>query len=232
MQCVFLAAGKGVRMQPLTLTTPKALLPVCGKPILEHMFDVLPSDVSEVILVVGYRGDQIRAYIGDRHRGIPVTYAVQAEQLGNFHALASAAPLLAPRERFLVLFSDDLFVKEDIARLAAAKEQSLLVYEVDDPRRFGVVVPDASGHIAEIEEKPAHPKSRLACCGPAVFTTRILDYPPPLHHAKGEYYIADAVGRMVKDEPVGIVRASFWFPVGFPDDLKQAERLVCPAFHE
>lgn len=230
MQCVILAAGKGVRMQPLTLKTPKALLTVCGKPILEHMFDLLPSAVSEVILVVGYRGEQIRAYAGARRRGIPVKCVTQTKQLGNYHALAAAAPLLAPGKRFLVLFSDDLFEKNDIARLVEAKGQALLVYEVDDPRRFGVVVPDAHGRVAEIEEKPERPKSRLACCGPAVFTKRIFEYSPPLH-AKGEYFIADAVGRMVKDEPVGIVQASFWFPIGYPEDLARAEEVVCKRRH-
>ncbi len=65
MQCVILAAGKGTRLRPLTDNTPKPLVPVAGKPLIDHTIDALPSAIDELILVVGYLGDQLRAHFGN-----------------------------------------------------------------------------------------------------------------------------------------------------------------------
>lgn len=217
-------------MRPLTEHAPKPLLPVCGKPILEHLLSIFPDEVTEVIFVVGYLGDQIRTHFGKRYGRFTIRYAEQREQLGNYHALETAVPFLRKGERFLLMFADDLFRADDIAHLVAIRRPCILVSEVADPRRFGVVALDEQGNVREIVEKPEHPATNLAYCGPAVFTSTIFEYRPALH-AKGEYFITDAVMQMVRREPVVTVRAGFWFPIGFPEDLKKAERVLCPEFH-
>jgi len=67
MQCVIICAGKGTRMRPLTEHTPKPLLEVCGKPILQHVVEALPEEIDELVLVVGYLQEQIRSYCGDEY---------------------------------------------------------------------------------------------------------------------------------------------------------------------
>ena len=77
MQCVIIAAGRGTRMRPLTDTTPKPLLKVCGKAVLDHIVEALPTQITELIIVTGYLGEQIREHCGEEFYVRPVTYLEQ-----------------------------------------------------------------------------------------------------------------------------------------------------------
>ena len=93
MQCVILAAGKGTRMRPLTEHTPKPLIKVCGKPILQHIVEALPAEIDELILVVGYLEEQIRTFCGAEFCGRKVKYVTQGNSAGGTgDALRCAAP--------------------------------------------------------------------------------------------------------------------------------------------
>ncbi len=104
-QAVILAAGKGTRMLPLTLTRPKPLQEVLGKNLLEWKLSALPDSITEVIFIIGYQGEQIRAFFGDRWEGRAIFYAEQQELNGSAGALLCAKDLL--RGRFLVMMGDD-----------------------------------------------------------------------------------------------------------------------------
>lgn len=221
---MILAAGKGTRMRPLTLTTPKAMLPIGGKPIMAYILDALPEAITEAIIVVGYLGNKIRRHVTDRYRHMSVRYVVQKEALGTYHALSLVAPFLGD-ERFLVVYADDLYGRSGLERCVKFPGHCVLVAEVSDPRRFGVVVLNKEGYIEDIEEKPEEPRSNLAYCGPAVLSSEIFRYAPPMNK-RGEYFLTDAIAKMIKDMPVGAVRADFWFPIGYPEDLKKAEQII------
>lgn len=221
MQCVILAAGEGVRMRPLTLTTPKPLLTVLGKTLLEHTIDSLPREVSEVIIVVGYLGDKIRDHVKHEYGGRRITYVHQPKKLGTYDALAMAEPFLKDG-LFLVLYADDLFGPLTYRRLVDAQGFAIVVQEVPNPERFGVVTLAPDGTVKDIEEKPEHPKSNLANCGPTALSREIFKHPAPLH-AKGEHFLTDSVALLAKHHPVKAVRADWWLPIGYPEDLKKAE---------
>jgi glucose-1-phosphate thymidylyltransferase len=92
MQAVVPAAGEGTRLRPLTDDRPKGLVEVAGRPILTHVFESLrAAGVDEIVVVVGYRGDDIVAHYGDAFRGVSPTYVWQEEQLGLGHAVLAAA---------------------------------------------------------------------------------------------------------------------------------------------
>src|SRR3989344_5790276 len=115
MRAVILAAGEGLRMRPLTETKPKPMVEILGKPLLHHIFNALPDEVSEVILVTGYLEDKIKEYFGENFSGKKIKYVHQPKKLGTAQALWLARSLLAA-ERFLMLYADDLQSKADIQK--------------------------------------------------------------------------------------------------------------------
>lgn len=210
-------------MRPLTLTTPKPLLPIGGRPILEHIGNALPSQITELILVVGYLGDHIRAFCGERFFGRPVTYVHQERKLGTAHALKLCRNKLNG-ERFLLLYADDLHDRGGLDAMLA-HPRSLLVAEHPEPRRFGVVTLHPDGTIAGIAEKPERPLSNLVSTGAMVLDRRIFNYEPELH-PNGEYYLTSMFDKMIRDVPMMAVETTGWFPIAAPEDLLAAEHFL------
>lgn len=222
MQCVILAAGKGTRMRPLTENTPKPLVKVAGKALLDHITDAIPSSITEFIIVTGYLEDQIKAHCGDKYKGRKVTYVTQKEQKGTGHALWLCKDLI--KGRFLFMFADDLHGVEDIAR-ATSYTRSMLTLTTDTPERFGIVVRHPDGTLAEMVEKPKRPPSNLASTGVMVLDENIFKYKPK-KLTKGEFYLTDVIAEYAKDYPIAVVEQRLWIPVGYVEDVKRAEKLL------
>jgi UDP-N-acetylglucosamine diphosphorylase / glucose-1-phosphate thymidylyltransferase / UDP-N-acetylgalactosamine diphosphorylase / glucosamine-1-phosphate N-acetyltransferase / galactosamine-1-phosphate N-acetyltransferase len=222
MKAVILAAGEGKRMQPLTFTTPKPMLPLRGKPLIEHIIDTLPSEVNELIIVIGYLGDQIKDYFGAEWKGRPITYVWQAEKKGTFHALKMCEAFLTTEERFFIIYADDMHGREGIEQAIGSGKQVVLTAEVEDPCKFGVLEIDTEGKIVNLEEKPEHPKSNLISNGAYVLSRDIFDYEPEMRN--GEVYLADAILKMVQGgKEVYAMPGSFWLTIGNPEELDRAE---------
>lgn len=224
MKAIILAAGKGTRLKPLTDTTPKPLLLLKGKPILEHIINSLPRSIDELIIVVGYKGDQLKKHFGNSFDGRKVSYVEQKEQLGTGHAALLTKHLLKDGERFIFMYADDLHDKKSIEK-CLEHNLSMLVKEVLDPRPFGVVAIDENGIVTNIEEKPVNPKSNLVNIGVYVLDTRIFSYPAPLSKV-GEYYLTDMIALLAQEHPVHTITTSFWHPIGYVKDIESAEKML------
>lgn len=224
MQAIILAAGKGTRMRPLTNTVPKQLVTLRGKPLLYYTFAALPKEITEVILVIGYLGAHIQRLCGTSYQGRKIHYVMQKQALGTAKALFLCKPFIIKNESFLVMYADDIYKKEDIARLLDYPS-AMLVKEVENPRAFGIVTCDANNCITELIEKPAEPVSNLANIGVYVLDGRIFQY-EPRQHANGEYYLTDSIAQLAKDHPIVAVPASFWIPIASPEDIANAESLL------
>lgn len=222
MQCVILAAGKGTRLRPLTDIHPKPLVEVSGKPLLSHIIDALPSAVDELIIVVGYLGDQIKEYYGAEYQGRKVTYVVQEEQLGTAKALWLCKDLI--QGRFLFLFADDIHGKEDLSR-ATSYVRSMLVATVSQPEKFGIVVRNPDGTLGLMIEKPEHAPSNCASTGAMVLDAHIFEFEPQTP-VKGEYYLTEVIERYAQKYPIAIVEEQLWIPIGYPEDIIRAETLL------
>ncbi len=224
MKAVIFAAGEGRRLHPLTLNYPKPLVKVLDKPLIQHIWEVLPDEVSEVVLVVGYKQELLRDFLGEEFLGKKIVYVEQLEPLGTAHALKLCRMHLEGEEKFLLMYADDLHGKEAIAE-CVKHDSALLVSFVDDPRRFGVVVTNEDGTIKHIEEKPEHPQSNLAATGVYVLTPKIFDYDAS-HTCKGEYYLTDMIAGYIKDYPVQVIESNFWIPIAYPHDIEHAEKIL------
>ena len=135
MQAVILAAGKGTRMRPLTYDMPKAMLPVKGKPVLEYTIDFLPEEIDEVIIVINHLGEQIKNYFGDEWKGRKIKYVVQEKLNGTGGAIHSCRNLI--RGKFMVVMGDDLYHKNDLAKIAK-EELAIMAKDLDNAERFGI----------------------------------------------------------------------------------------------
>jgi N-acetyl-alpha-D-muramate 1-phosphate uridylyltransferase len=138
MQAVILAGGLGRRMRPLTETVPKPMIEVCGKPFLQHQFELLRAfGIRSIVLLVAYLGDLIEKHFGDGSgHGLRLSYSYEPEPLGTGGALKNAEALLD--EEFLLL-NGDTYLAIDYAELAAAFRSSgamamIVAYENIDGR--------------------------------------------------------------------------------------------------
>ena len=219
MQAIILAAGEGKRMRPLTLTRPKPLIEVAGKPIIEHVMDVLPSEIDEIIIVTGYKGEMLREHIGDSYGGRPVRYVHQWMPAGTAHALSIARPFI--NGKFMFLNADDILGKEALVE-AIKHPLAILVATHDRPETMGVIEKREDGTLHAIEEKPENPKSNLVNTGTMVLDERLFDFDAP-RHSSGEYYMTDPVSLLAKEHPVMVIEQPIWIPVGYPEDIEKAE---------
>ncbi|PIR73402.1 MAG: glucose-1-phosphate thymidylyltransferase (strD) [Candidatus Moranbacteria bacterium CG10_big_fil_rev_8_21_14_0_10_35_21] len=220
MQAVILAAGKGTRMRPLTYEIPKPMLMVNGKPILEYTISFLPESVDEVIIVIGYLGEQIKEYFGSNFLGKKITYVFQEKLNGTGGCIQLCRSIL--KNNFLVLMGDDLYHKKDIEKLAQEK-LAVLAYRVEDPTRFGIFKIDANNQLMEIIEKPKFSKSNLANIGAYAINQDFFNYPlVPI--SETEYGLPQTLTSMNKDFKIKVIPAKMWQPVGYPEDIEKAEK--------
>ncbi|HDM36154.1 MAG TPA: glucose-1-phosphate thymidylyltransferase, partial [Candidatus Syntrophoarchaeum butanivorans] len=227
MQAIILAAGEGKRMRPLTRTRPKVMLPVANRPILEHLLlELKAAGVYDVVLVVGYRDDVIRAYFGEGEGlGLRIRYVTQRKQLGTADALRSASHLL--EDRFLLLNGDAILGREELMRILQEDGMAIGVKEVENPEDFGVVrITD--GRVREILEKPEAPPTNLINAGIYSLAREILEFveATPLSR-RGEYEITDSI-QMALDQGVEFkaVDISGWIDMGYPWDLLKANERI------
>ncbi len=221
MQAVILAAGLGTRMRELTKGTPKPLLKIGDKTLLEYKLNNLPDSVDEVVMVIGYLGDQIKATFDGAYAGKKITYVEQKELKGTGHALELCRPVL--KDRFLVLMGDDLYAKEDLEELVR-HPLSILAAELE---RFSPgehraeIKTDASGNVLDIDEHAEARKGMLENAAAYVLDVSYFDYPlRPAGPDSKEFGLPQTMAQMVKDgKNVKIVRASWWKKVSAPEDL-------------
>lgn len=211
MDCIVLAAGKGTRLQPHTFQTPKPLLAVQGRPILDWILGALPP-VERLVVVVNYLSDQIEEYLAKQTHATNWTTVRQAEPRGTGDALMSCKGQVHS-ERVMVLNADDLIGREDLRKLAAVP-MGILTHAVAEPESYGIVFPDERGMLAEIVEKPKGLKPpQLANIGGYLFPKRVFELTLPLS-PRNEYEITDAVSQLAAAAEFHVVEAKFWLPIG------------------
>lgn len=223
MKIIIPLAGYGSRLRPHTYTRPKPLIDVAGKPALGHLLDKLSilSDVEEYIFVVGYLGDQIEEYVTQNYH-FTARFIEQKELLGQSHAIALAKDFIEDSPVF-VIFVDTLFEADLSIIQDGSADAFIFVHEVEDPRRFGVVMLDEEEHIIQFVEKADKPPSNLAIVGMYYIKNgkSLMDaFQWQFEQEKllkGEYFIADALQHMVdQGQKFKTARVDAWLDVGVP----------------
>lgn len=220
MKAVIFAAGKGTRMGDLSNTTPKPMLKVSDKTLIEHKIDRMPSEIDEVILVIGHLKEKVKEYFGDAYKGRKITYVEQPEALGTAHSLFMCKPLLENEERFLVMNGDDIYMAKDMAE-AIRHDHSILISPTDSVAGKAKVFFDENDNIIEIREKMQTEEPGHINTGLYSLTPKIFDY-PMVTLPNGEFGLPQTMMTMRGDVPIKALKADSWIQITAPEDLEKA----------
>ena len=232
---IILAAGRGSRLLQLTRATPKELLPIGGRPIIDYCIEVMrESGMERLIIVVGYHKKAIIDFVGSGSRyGIDVAYVFQEEQKGTGNALLCAESFVS--EDFSLMFGDDYIEPVSSLRTLAEayfrnkSDAAVGVSKVEDARSTSIVKVEEGGKILDIVEKPKEMElwGNLGSNGTFILNKKIFDYlrrtPIGLDN---EIYLSDAIGIMVNENMNvhAIENSSYYRDIGIMDRYLSANK--------
>ena len=231
-KAVLLAAGRGTRMRELTLEVPKPMLPVRGRPILDHIITGLKAaGVAEVLVVVGYRADVVTDYFGDgTAHGLRVSYATQITQDGTGRVVDLARDFVG-NDGFILSYGDILIDPGNYGVLAAPGDEDgiVTVKYSDDVSKGGAVFVNERFDLIDLREKPRPGEltSPWYNAGVYFFRPSLFEFTARLQKSvRGEYELTDAIrdlaqsGRRVRAYEL----AGAWADVRDPEILAELDR--------
>lgn len=233
-KAVLLAAGKGTRMRELTAELPKPMIPVRGKPILQHIVEGLAAaGVTRFLIVVGYRADVVQDFFGDGSRfGVRVEYVTQTVQDGTGRVVDLARDF-AGEDAFVLSYGDILIDPENYQTLVAPGEAEALVSVKHNPgevAKGGAVFIDEDWRMTDLREKPqpGEPTSPWYNAGVYLFRPSIFTHTAKLEKSpRGEYELTDAI-RTLAQSGEGFVRvvelSGDWADVRDPEVLAELNK--------
>jgi mannose-1-phosphate guanylyltransferase len=221
VQALVLAGGEGTRLRPLTLTLPKPVIPLAGRPFLSFMLDWLRRHgVDDVLLSCGYRSHDVERVLGHEHRGMRLRYVVEDEPLGTAGPLRLAADSGAlSGERVLVLNGDtltDLDLSAEIAQHeATGAKATLALVAVEDTASYGVVPTSDDGEVeAFLEKQPGPAPTNRINAGAYVLETSLVEMIPPGRAVSIE---REVFPELVGDGLYGYLADAYWMDIGTPE---------------
>jgi mannose-1-phosphate guanylyltransferase len=226
---VVLVGGFGTRLQPLTLTAPKQMLPVVDRPMIEHVLAGLSRHgVERVVLSLGYREDVFRAAYPDGScAGVDLQYAVEPEPLDTAGAIRFAAAEAGIDQTFVVV-NGDVLTDVDLTEIwnrhhRVGAEATISLTPVDDPSRYGVVPTDDSGRVLGFVEKPPieEAPTNWINAGTYVMEAKVLDRIDADRRVSVEREIFPA---LVADNALWAVKSdAYWVDAGTPQTYLQVQ---------
>lgn len=220
MDAVILAAGKGKRMGDMTKETPKPLLEIRNKPIIEYMLDNLRDYVDRVVIIIGHLGYKIKDYFGNEYRGIRIRYIEQnQDKPGTGGAIFELKNFL--HNDFIVLNGDCYYTKEDIEKITS--EKYAILGKSPNPIPNGGILKDENGNLLEIKEK----EDFTPICNVGLYKLRksIFDYRLEKSN-RGEFEIVDYLNKLAKDEDVKVIMTDTWAHISYESDLLNLNKVI------
>lgn len=223
MYALIIAGGEGERLRPLTSDRPKAMIPVAGRPIIEHQLEWLRAGgVTGAVILCGYRADVLQGHIGDGGRfGLSVQYSLEDEPLGRGGALRRGYGFIPAEEPRVVACNGDILTNQplaDLVRYHHRKRAAATVMLAPLRSPFGIVDLGRDGRISEFREKPALPywvNAGIYVLAPEFFAR----LPEKGDHETATFPELAAEGRLF-----GFKSRAYWRPVDSIKDLSEAER--------
>jgi glucose-1-phosphate thymidylyltransferase len=231
MKVIIPLAGKGTRLRPHTHITPKPMLKIAGKPVIDYVMEDLQrlGNVEQVIYITGHLKDKVEEYARTKYP-FPAVFIEQKVQDGTAGAVQLAKPHVD--QPVFIIFVDTIFDADLTVVNRTDADGIIWVKTVDDYQRFGVVVSDNDGNMTKIVEKPTTPVSKRANIGLYYIKNWKLLYEGVEHvlnqpKNKGEYYLTDAFQYMIeKGAKIKVIDVEGWYDAGEQGTLLATNRTM------
>jgi mannose-1-phosphate guanylyltransferase len=227
VKALVLIGGFGTRLRPITYTVPKQLIPIAGKSMLYHVFDLIPPDVEEVVLATGYKADVVEAFVKSHPTPWPVRTVPETEPLGTGGGMKNASAGMS--DPFYLLNSDVVTAVDLAGLLAVHRERggigTMALADVEDTRPYGVAALGPQDRIDAFVEKPEpqDAPSHWINAGLAVWARSVLDRIPAGRPVSFEREI---VPGLLPQGLYGFRLHKYWDDAGTPERLLNAQRLL------
>ncbi len=226
MEAILLAAGYGRGLEPLTHTRNKVLIPVIDKTLLDHHVESLVSaGVRKIVIVAGYMKEQLAKRVNTLagQFSCDIKLVDQGRPSGTGDAVRRGMEEISA-DYFLIVYGDVFVKSSDIKGMAGLRKNVVGAYEVDDPRRYGVLITEGSV-LKKIVEKPEEAYTNLVNAGAYLLSYRVRKYLDSLTLSpRGEYELTEALTRLSGEEPVHVYKLSYWRDLGRPWSLLELNR--------
>jgi glucose-1-phosphate thymidylyltransferase len=231
MKVIMPVAGKGTRLRPHTHITPKPMLKIAGRPVIDYVMEDLQAlgNVEQIIYVTGHLKEKVEQFAKEK-TPFPSVFVEQVQQRGTADAVALAKPYVD--QPVMIIFVDTIFDADFSTVKDSDADGIIWVKEVEDYQRFGVVVTDEQGHMTRIIEKPSTPISKRANIGLYYMRNWKLlmegvDWVLTQPANKGEYYLTDAFQYMIdKGAKIKVVDVEGWYDAGKLDTLLETNQTI------
>jgi mannose-1-phosphate guanylyltransferase len=224
MKAFLLAAGKGTRLQPLTFHTPKCLVPVCGRPLIEYWFDLFELyGIDEILINTSHLSEKVRDYLRGHSRGLSITLTFEETLLGSGGTIKKNRDFFESEKSCFIFYADNLtnVNLKNMIQFHDAHEMkfTLGVFKVSNPQECGIVEIDNDSSIISFVEKPENPASNLAFAGIMISSPKLMDFFPDQDIFDLGHYVLP----LVAGNASGFIIDDYLLDIGTPEKLHQAE---------
>jgi mannose-1-phosphate guanylyltransferase len=230
MQALILAGGKGTRLRPLTVYTPKPIVPICNRPFLLYQIDTLRrAGIIDITLSLSYQPNKIEQLLGDgSDHGVKLKYTVEPQPMGTAGAYKFAEELI--RER-TVVFNGDILTDLDLKAVIREHNErkataTIVLTPVENPRDYGLVETERDGRIRRFLEKPK--EEEITCntinAGTYILEPKVLDFIPTGENHSFEYGLFPELLRREEAFYAHIPVRTYWIDIGTPQRYLQVHQ--------
>jgi dTDP-glucose pyrophosphorylase len=235
MKTLILAGGRGKRMGEVYQDRNKCMIEVEGKPLIEYSLNCASqTNVSEIIIVVGYKAEEITNTYGNKYNGKMIKYVIQPEQKGLVHAIECAREAIG-KEDFMLMLGDELMVKPKHSEMIKKYHDENLfalcgIVNVEDKnliKKTYAVIQGGDNRIFRLIEKPSNPMNNIMGTGNCLFKNEIFSYIPQtsINQKRGEKELPDLIQCAIDDGKIvrPFVVCDKYFNLNLKEDIKDAK---------
>ncbi|MBI5739880.1 MAG: nucleotidyltransferase family protein [Nitrospirae bacterium] len=227
MKAFLLAAGEGTRLKPLTLHTPKCLVSINGRPLLEYWFDLFElHGINEILINTSHLAGKVKDYVNSHSRGLRIRLTYEPTLMGSGGTIKKNWDFVKGEDSFFILYADNLtninLRKMFRFHAQCGKDYTLALFKTPTPRECGIVETDESATVVSFVEKPANPVSDLAFAGIMISGQGLKDLWPD----REIFDLGHNVLPHIAGKAAGYVIDDYLLDIGTPDKFNKAEKDV------